>query len=147
MTEHCQQAQNSIDAQGDMFRLADRDHGLSLQRLHLKTKISKNTLKGWANGTVMPAWALFKLGSVGGIPDHLLSLVGEPFERHVGTDETGDGDLDTAGIDMADAVHAIAKARHPASPGGVAIVPQEVAQILPLIRTACSSARRTYGRA
>jgi hypothetical protein len=125
-----------------MFRLAERDHGLSINLLAKKLKLGRSTIKGWANGTVMPAWALFKLGKEGGVPDDLLSLVGEPFTRHVGTDEDGDGDLDTAGLDAGEFQSAVQRARHPASPGGVAIVPQEVAAIVPLGKRACASVRR-----
>lgn len=142
MADLCQSARNSVSMQGELFRLAERDHGLSLKVLHLKTRIAKTTLEGWRSGTVMPAWALFKLGKEGGVPDELLSLIGEPFERSVRTDEDGEGDLDTAGLDAGDVVHAVQKARHPASPGGIAIVPQERAEIIPLLRKSAASARR-----
>lgn len=91
----------------------------------------------------MPAWALFKLGKVGGVPDDLLSMVGEAFERHVATDEDGEGDLDTAAVDAGEAQNAVQRARHPNSPGGIAIVPQERAAIIPLMRKTAASARRT----
>jgi hypothetical protein len=67
-------ARNSIEAQERMFRLAERDFGLSIRTLHLETRIPVNTLQGWRNGTTMPAWALGALGKAG-IPDYLLSLV------------------------------------------------------------------------
>lgn len=142
MADICQAARNSVSNQAEMFRLVERDHGLSLKLLCLKTGIPKTTLEGWRNGTVMPAWALFKLGKDGGVPDELLSLIGEPFERHVRTDEDGEGDLDTAAIDASEAAARVQRARHPASPGGVAIVPQERAEIIPLLRKSCASARR-----
>ncbi len=135
-------ARNSVAAQTDLFRFAARDHGLSIKVLHLRTDIPMSTLAGWSSGTVMPAWGLFKLGRDGGVPDHLLSLVGEPFERHVGTDESGDGDLDTAALDATSFARAVAAARHPAGPGGTAIVPQEVAMIVPFARQAIASMRR-----
>lgn len=139
----CQLARNSVSSQIDMFDLARRDHGLSILRLHQKTKIAKSTLNDWATGTPMPAWALFKLGKVGGVPDDLLSMVGEAFERHVATDEDGEGDLDTAAVDAGEAQNAVQRARHPNSPGGIAIVPQERAAIIPLMRKTAASARRT----
>lgn len=142
MSDLCQSARNSVSMQGEMFRLAARDHGLSIKLLCLKTGIPKTTLEGWSKGTVMPAWALFKLGKEGGIPDELLSLIAEPFERHVGTDESGDGDLDTAALDAGELHQAVSRARHPASPGGTAIVPQEVAAITPILRRSVASARR-----
>lgn len=142
MTELCRSARNSVSAQVDLFRFAERDHGLSLRVLHLRTDIPLSTLAGWSRGTVMPAWGLFKLGCKGGVPDHLLSLVGEPFERHVGTDERGEGDLDTAALDASEFARAVQQARHPASPGGVAIVPQECAVIVPLAKQATASGRK-----
>jgi hypothetical protein len=53
-----------------------------------------------------------------------------------------DGDLDTAGLDAGEAAHSIQRARHPASPGGVQIVPQERAEIIPILRKSAASARR-----
>lgn len=142
MAELCQFARNSVAVQQEVFRFAERDHGLSLKVLHLKTDIAISTLKGWATGSAMPAWAIGKLGREGGVPDHLLSLILEPFARHVGTDEDGEGDLDTAALDAGEFQSAVQRARHPASPGGVAIVPQEVAQILPLAKRSVASTRR-----
>lgn len=91
---------DSIDAQRDMFRYAARDHGLTLAVLAKRSPISLSTLKGWNQGAAMPAWALFALGEAG-IPDELLSLVSDPFGRHVGTNEGGDGDLDELGREAA----------------------------------------------
>lgn len=145
MQDICPHVRNSVSNQAEMFRLAERDCGLSINLLARKTHIPKTTLAGWAKGTVMPAWALFKLGKEGGVPDELLSLIGEPFERHVGTDEPGEGDLDTAGLDAGDVAHAVQRARSPHSPGGVAIVPQERAEIIPLMRKTAASARRAIG--
>lgn len=142
MADLCQIARNCITAQAEMFRFAEQDHGITPRILHLRTDISLSTLKGWRTGTAMPAWAIGKLGKEGGIPDHLLSLVLEPFERHVGTDEDGEGDLDTAALDASDFAQAVQRARHPASPGGVAIVPQERITIVPLARRSASSARQ-----
>jgi hypothetical protein len=143
MADLCRIARNSVSVQADVFRYAERDHALSIKVLHLRTDIAVNTLRGWASGnTAMPAWAMFKLGKQGGIPDHLLSLIGEGFERHVGTDEEGDGDLDTAALDASEFQAAVQRARHPASPGGTAIVPQEIAEIVPIGRKAIASGRR-----
>lgn len=142
MADLCQLSRNSVTAQRDMFRFAEQDHGITFKILLLRTGISLSTLKGWRDGAAMPAWAIGKLGKDGGIPDHLLSLVLEPFERHVGTDEDGDGDLDTAGLDASEFAQAVQRARHPSSPGGVAIVPQERAHIIPLARRSASSARQ-----
>lgn len=142
MRELATEARNSVTLQADLFMLAKRDHGLSLAVLERKTGIPRSTLAEWRDGTPMPAWALFQLGKKGGVPDDLLSMIGEPFERHVGTDRDGPGDLDTAALDAGEVAHAVQRARHPASPGGVQIVPQERAEIIPILRKSAASARR-----
>ena len=143
MTDVPSRGRNCVALQADMFRLAERDYGLTLPKLGALTGICPSTLKGWRSGAAMPAWGLFALGDAG-VPDSLLSLVGGPYGKHVGSDEPGDGDLDTAGLDAGDVAHAIAKARSPQSPGGVAIVPQEVAAIVPLLRRSVASGRRAF---
>ena len=151
MPDLCQSARNSVAMQHEMFCLAERDHGLSLKVLSLKTKIPQSTLQGWAKDpsryptAQMPAWALFKLGRDGGVPDKLLSLVAEPFERHVATDEDGEGDLDTAADDADELATEVRRARHPKSPGGTVIVPQERSKIVQLARKAAASSRRAVG--
>lgn len=136
-------ARDSVEAQRELFRLAHADHGLSLAALHHRDKhLSISTMRGWASGaSAMPAWALGALGEAG-VPDHLLSLVTQPFGRCLVTEEPGDGDLDTAAIEAADFACHVARARHPSSPGGVAIVPQEAAAIHPARRRAVSAMRR-----
>lgn len=79
-----------------MFRLAAKECGLTIAAIAQRSPLAASTLKGWCDGAAMPAWAIGALGSAG-VPDHLLSLILEPFARHVGSDETGDGDLDTLG--------------------------------------------------
>jgi len=142
MADICRTAQNSVANQGEMFRLAERDHGLSLKLLSAKTDIPYNTLRSWRDGTVMPAWGLFKLGKDGGVPDCLLSFIAEPFNRHVGTDADGEGDLDAAAEDAGAVASAVRRARSPNSLGGIQIVPQERAEILPLVRRSAASSRR-----
>lgn len=53
-----------------------------------------------------------------------------------------DGDLDTAGLDAAEVAHKVQRARHPQSPGGIAIVSEERSEIIPLLRKSAASARR-----
>jgi hypothetical protein len=53
-----------------------------------------------------------------------------------------DGDLDTAAIDANEFANEVQKARHPNSPGGLAIVPQERAVIEPKRQRAAASMRR-----
>jgi hypothetical protein len=103
--------QDSIDAQREMFRLAEKEAGLSASAIAAKTPIPLSTLKGWRNGAAMPAWAIGQLGAAG-VPDHLLSLLLEPFGRAVVTCDGGNGDLDQLGREGAHylAEHADAKA-------------------------------------
>lgn len=136
-------ARDSVQAQQELFRRAQQEEGLSLAVLHQRDKnLPKSTLRGWASGaTAMPAWAIGALGEAG-VPDHLLSLVTQPFGRCVTTEEEGEGDLDTAADDALQFGSAVQRARSPRSPGGTTIVPQEVAVIVPLKQRATASMRR-----
>lgn len=134
-------ARDSVAAQQELFRRAEHECGLSLRAIAARSPIPFSTLKGWKDGAAMPAWGLFALGDAG-IPDHLLSLVGSPFMRCVVTEEDGEGDLDTAAIEAAEFASEVAKARHPASLGGIAIVPQEAIVIHPKRQRACAALRR-----
>jgi hypothetical protein len=115
-----------------MFRLAERDHGLSLRALHLETQIPISTLRDWKAGAAMPAWALFRLP----IPIELKSLIGEPYGQHIGYDETPDGDLAQLECDASGVVHEIAKAKR----DGV-ITPRERASIADAVRRMVPVAR------
>jgi hypothetical protein len=132
---------DSVEAQREMFRLAAKECGLTLDTIVARSPLKLSTLKGWRDGAAMPLWAAGALGAAG-VPDHLLSLLLAPFGKHIGTDEDGEGDLDTAALDAGEVQHAVAKARHPNSPGGIAIVPQERAEIVPLMRRSIASGRR-----
>lgn len=132
---------DSVAAQAELFRLAAKEEGLTIAVLAARSPLHVSTLKGWRDGAAMPAWALGALGAAG-VPDHLLSLVLASYGKHIGSDETGEGDLDTAGLDAGDVQHAVARARSPSSPGGIAIVPQERAEIVPLLRRSVASGRR-----
>lgn len=133
-------ARDSVSAQGEMFRIAAKQ-GLTIPVLVKRSPLKKSTMEGWANGVVMPAWAIGVLGEAG-IPDDLLSLITEPFGRSVITDDTGDGDLDTAAIDATEFASEVQRARHPKSLGGIAIVPQEKVIIMPKLRKAKSALSR-----
>lgn len=130
-------ARNSVALQQDMFRLAKHEHGLSLAVIARTRKIPLSTLTGWANGTAMPAWAIGALK----FPDDLLSLILQPYGKHVGTDEEGDGDVDALGLEGLGLVTEIAAARDPAGPGGVNIIPMERAKISVRARRVCARAR------
>lgn len=136
-------ARDSVAAQKELFRRAATEEALTIAVLSKRDKHLKvATLRGWANGAAaMPAWALGALGEAG-VPDHLLSLVSEPFARCIVTEEDGDGDLDEAATEALDFAGSVQRARRPDSPGGVAIVPQEVAVIMPKRQRAVAALRR-----
>lgn len=117
-------ARDSVLAQAEMFRRAKAECGLSIPVIAARSPLKKSTMEGWEAGAAMPAWAIGALGEAG-VPDHLLSLVLQPFGRCVVTEEDGEGDLDTAAVEAGELVQLHSRARHPSSPGGVAIVPQE----------------------
>ena len=121
-------ARNSIEAQERMFRLAERDFGLSIRTLHIETGIPKNTLDGWRKGTTMPAWAIGALGAAG-VPDYLLSLVLLPFERIVDTEQHGDGTLHEAANEAAGFAAEYLHATDPESDGGPILSPRERARL------------------
>ncbi|WCT78898.1 hypothetical protein [Novosphingobium humi] len=146
MADRCKATQHSIDRQGDMFRLAERDHGLTLTVLSRRTEIPAPTLKTWRDGTVMPAWALFKLGGEGGIHDDLLSMIGEPFRRAVVSEDAAqEGLIDDLAESAARFTQAAALARHPNGPGGTAIVPQERAALIDIARDMRAVAAKVIG--
>ena len=100
-------ARNSVELQRDMFRLAEHEHGLSLAVLAKTRDIPASTLKGWRDGAAMPAWALGELR----LPDDVSSLILSPYEKHVGTDEPGDGDLDELACEAAGLVNEYVEAK------------------------------------
>lgn len=121
-------ARNSVELQERLFRLAERDRGLTLAILSDDTRIPLATLRGWKNGTTMPAWAIGALGEAG-VPDYLLSLVLNPFKRHVGTDQDGDGTLHEAAFEANGFSQEYLSATSPDSEGGAAITPREAAKL------------------
>lgn len=107
MADLSQSARNSIALQREMFRLAEQEHGLSLAVLAKTRNLSASTIKGWRDGSAMPAWALGELR----LPDDVVSLILSPYEKHVGTDEPGDGDLDGLACEAAGLVSEYVEAK------------------------------------
>ena len=91
MADLDQRARNSVALQREMFRLAEAEHGLSVAVLARTRDLSPSTVKGWRDGAAMPAWAIGALR----LPDDLTSLVLSPYSKHVGSDEDGEGDVDS----------------------------------------------------
>lgn len=115
------------ERQSDMFRLAERDHDLTLARLSALTGFHRNTLSGWKNGDhQMPTWAFAILCQH--IPDDLTSLMLEPSGKAVSTptDTACFDQLASAAIEYA---NRLVSARSPSSPGGTAIVPCEAVEL------------------
>lgn len=100
MTDLSLPARDSVEAQRELFRLAEKECGLSISVIAARSPLKASTMQGWRDGSVMPVWALGALGAAG-VPDHLLSLIMAPYGKHVGTDECGDGDLDALGRESA----------------------------------------------
>jgi len=143
MADRSAPGQDCVAAQRELFRLAEKDHSLSIPVLAARNKhLNKTTMKAWRNGAAMPAYAIGEL-KVAGVPDHLLSLLLEPFAVAVVSEpDDSDGDLDTAATEALEFAGEVQKARHPNSPGGLAIVPQEKALIEPKRQRAAAAIRR-----
>lgn len=126
----------TLKAQATMFRLAEREHELSLKAIHLDTLIPYDTLRSWKGTkgahTMMPVWAINALSGV--IPDELLSLLTGPGDRHL-VHNDDDDELDDL-ADKADAVaREVRRARHPKSPGGTEIIALEEERIKRMARS------------
>jgi hypothetical protein len=105
-----------------VFRLAQRDHGLTLKAISLDAKLGYTTIQSYAKGeAVMSIASLFKL--IGVIPDELLSLLLPDGRQIVQAPEEIDHD------EIAEAVQdyllAKERAHHPSSPAGRDIAPCE----------------------
>lgn len=135
-------ARYSVDVkQGEMFRLAERDYGLTIAELKRKSGISTSTLTGWKNGSAMPAWALGALCEAG-LPDELATLTLEPFGRFVASADETEGDLDALATMCSDFLAEYSRSRHPNSPGGIHIVHTEKEVLTTLRRGLQAHARR-----
>ena len=108
--------------QARVFRLAQRDHGLTLKAISLDAGIGYTTVQSYAKGeAVMSIASLFKL--VGVVPDELLSLLLPDGRQIVQAPEEIDHDeLDRI---MRDYVDTKAAAHHPESEAGRDIGPGE----------------------
>lgn len=119
-----------LKAQSRIFRLAERDHGLTMKVIGLDSGIPYETIRSYAGHkgaqSMMPVSALCKL--VGVIPDELLSHMLDPVGRQIVTDDD-DHDLDILGEGADELAAEVRRARAPSSPGGVEIVDIEEARI------------------
>jgi hypothetical protein len=140
MADLSQKARNSVALQREMFRLAEYEHGLSIATLARTRNIPISTLKGWREGSAMPAWALGELD----LPDDLVSLVlVGPYGRCVVTDDgEGEGSIDALGLEAIGLAGEVQQARSDDSPGGPNIVPIERERIRQRARRVAAKARR-----
>lgn len=109
-----------------IFRLAQRDHGLTLKAISLDSGIGYTTIQSYANGgSVMSIASLFAL--VGVIPDELLSLL-LPEGRVIvqAPDALDHDDIERACRDF---LTAKGEAHHPESPAGRDLAPCEIEQL------------------
>lgn len=120
-----------LQAQSRIFRLAERNHGLTLKAISLDSGIPYDTIRSYAGHkgaqVQMPISALVKLAGV--IPDDLLSHLLEPADRHIVRNADDDSDLDDLGDSADEVSRLVRRARHPSSPGGTEIIAIEEAAI------------------
>lgn len=122
--------QDVAAAQERMLRLAARDFGITKAVIAAETHIPIETVRSWSRATAPVSISLADFVLVCRvIPDSLTSLCLEPSAKHIGTNGDDEGDLDAVASHAGEFAHEYQKARHPASPGGVAIVPQEAARL------------------
>jgi len=138
MADLSQLARNSIALQQEMFRLADKNYGLSLRVLSQTRDIPFSTLKGWRDGSAMPAWALGELA----LPDEIVSIVLSPYDKQVGADAEEDADLDELAELTADFTEDYIRARNPRGPGGAQIIPIEKRRLKEKSARIAAKARR-----
>ena len=122
------EARLSVERQRKLFDRAKARDGQSIRYLATESGIPETTLRGWRDGAAMPAWGLCTLGRAG-VADDLLSLVGEPFDMHVGRDSEGNAVIDELFEKTLELSQIIARARSDSSPGGSRIVHSERAEI------------------
>lgn len=127
MTDAHGTEQETKAAQKEMFRLAERDYGLSLGVIESEAGLREGALKPYNHSNIfarakMPLWIFVRLCRV--LPDDLTSLCVEGAGKRIASNKGAD-DLDALATEAGDFAHEYSRARHPASPGGVEIVPQE----------------------
>lgn len=85
-----------VAVQADVFRLAERDYGLTRKRLAALSGVSITTIDTWARGeSAMGGPALVHMMRY--IPNDLMGLLTEWGGKFVGDLESPDGDLDALG--------------------------------------------------
>lgn len=119
-----------LDVQEDIFRLAQRDHGLCLKAISDKSNVPYNSIRSYAGSgcatVAMPVPVLLKLVDV--IPDELLSRLTQLVMRCM-VKLPAEMDFD----DVSDACRAFIAAKdrfhHPESEAGRELGPTETAEL------------------
>jgi hypothetical protein len=96
--------QETLAAQAEMFRVAERDYGLTIAALAKETGIPESTLKSYNSSNIfarakMPLWVFVQLCTV--IPDDVLSVALEPAGKCVLPLLPDDNDLDKLAAEAA----------------------------------------------
>lgn len=133
---HAEQ-QDYIALQVEMFEAA-RNRGLPPALLAKRSGLNATTVNSWARGAAMPAWCFSILCRH--LPDEISSMLMEPSDKRIVPVEIEETSLDELACEAIQLGNDYARARHPASPGGVAIVPQERAPLQKSARRVCSLA-------
>lgn len=137
----CRITAGLLAAQQTMFRLAERDHGITQKLVHLETDMSVSAIGQYARGeTAMGGPAILKLARMKQFPSELLSLLFEGTDRHVADDSDLEPDFDALGLEATDLGREVQQARSPSSPGGTNIVPIEKEAIRNRARRVCAKA-------
>lgn len=117
-----------------MLRLAERDYDLSIKALSLETGIPGVTLNSWKRDVMMPLGGFVALCRV--IPDDLTSLMLEPADKHIGTNERDENDLDALTAEASGLVTGVLEAKRDGK-----VTPIERAHIQDKARRVAAKAR------
>lgn len=125
MAHDCNITQRLLRSQRTMFRLAERDHGITQSEVHHATKMSLSAIGQYARGeTAMSGPAIMKLAAWQDFPSALLSILFSSTERAV-CDVDGDGDHAAHADNCIQFASRYTQARHPESEAGTSIGPSE----------------------
>lgn len=126
MSSDCTITARLLSRQATVFRLAERDHGITQKLVHLETRMSLSAIGQYARGeTAMSGPALLKLLAMPQFPAALLSLLFEGTGRHVADDSGDSGDHEATADNCVEFTGRYAAARKDASEAGPAIGPNE----------------------
>lgn len=126
----------TLAKQAEFFRIAERDHGLTLAVLASETGIPARTLSAYANSNPfarakMPLWVFAALCRV--VPDEVASIV-MPEGKCVTTCEPHDGDAHALAVDSSEYNVEFLRAVDPSSEGGATITHVERARLADIHR-------------